>query len=524
VSRGIDVTRRRLLLSGASLGALHLAGCASNAPAAPAGLTADPFTLGVASGEPLSDGFVLWTRLVPNPVKDESGAGGMPPDPVEIGWVVAQDEKLSKVVQQGVAVAEAQWGHSVHVEVQGLEPNRPYWYAFRLGSWRSPIGRARTAPLSGAPMDQFRFAFASCQHYEAGYYAAWRDVVAADPDLVVFLGDYHYENYARNPADRVRAHASPDPKTLVEYRRRYEQYRLDPALQAAHLQCCWLATWDDHEVRNDYANLENAEEQPPEVFLLRRAAAYQSWWEHMPVRLRARPAGGHAQIYASFDFGDLLRFNVLDTRQYRSPHACSLPGKRGGRMIENCEERLQTTRTMLGVDQEDWLTGRLASSPAGWNVIAQQLLFAPLDQKPGPGESFWSDNWDGAPAARNRLLRSIADRNVGNPIVIGGDIHSFWANDVYLDGVGSPIVATEFTGTSISSGGIGYEGIRAVLPENPHVKFFDSRSRGYALCDITKSRWNVQFRAVDDVTQPDSASHTLAAFVVESGQPGVRPA
>ncbi|HKY93281.1 MAG TPA: alkaline phosphatase D family protein [Nevskiaceae bacterium] len=522
MSRGVDLTRRRLLVSGAGFGALHLVGCASMAPAAPAGVTADPFTLGVASGEPWADGFVLWTRLVPTPVTDESGAGGMPPDPVEVGWIVAEDEHLAKVVQQGVAVAQPEWGHSVHVEVQGLQPDRAYWYAFRLGSWRSPIGGARTAPVSGAPMDAFRFAFASCQNYETGYYAAWRDVVDADPHLVIFLGDYLYEK-SRPPTQRLRAHASPDPVSLAEYRRRYEQYRLDDHLQRAHAHCCWLVTWDDHEVRNDYADLENPEEWPPEAFAVRRAAAYQAWYEHMPVRLRARPVDGHVQLYASYDFGDLLRVNVLDGRQYRDHHPCTAPGKRGGRVIENCEERLASSRTLLGTAQEDWLAGRLTGSPAVWNVLAQQYLLAPLDQKPGPGEAFWSDNWDGAPAARHRLLRTLSDRNVGNPVVIGGDIHSYWANDVLLNGIGSPVVASEFTGTSISSPGISYEGIRAMRADNPHVKFADSRYRGHVLCEVTKGRWRTQFRALDDVMRRDSASHTLAAFVVESGLPGVQP-
>lgn len=518
----MDRSRRRLLLSAASLSALKLAGCASPGPAPPEGLAGDPFTLGVASGEPLADGFVIWTRLVPRPVADETGAGGMPPRAAEVRWLVAEDERLAKVAQTGIAIADPQWGHSIHVEVQGLKADRQYWYAFQVGDWRSPTGRARTAPLSGAPTSSFRFAFASCQDYEAGHYAAWRDVVASDPDLVIFLGDYTYERSAKDPNDRVRSNASPDPRTLAEYRRRYEQYRSDPSLQAAHAQCCWLMTWDDHDVQNDYANLENISDDPPDVFAARRAAAYQVWWEHMPLRLRARPVNGACQLYASFDFGDLVRFNVLDSRQYRDPHPCSAPGKRGGQLVD-CPERTLSGRTLLGVAQEEWLTGRLSSSPAGWNVIAQQLLMATLDQKPGPGEAWWSDGWDGAPAARHRLLRTLQDRNVGNAVVIGGDIHSFWASDLRVNGPGSPLVATEFTGTSISSRGVPYDTFKAVLPDNPHVRYFESRSRGYVLCDVTKNVWKTQFRGVDDVRVADSPARTLASFAVESGVAGVQP-
>lgn len=509
--------RRRLLQAGAS--SLLLPACATRRARPAPSFASDPFSLGVASGEPQADGFVIWTRLAPDPLADESGAGGMAPEAVDVEWLVAEDEHMRKPVREGIALAEAAWAHSVHVEVEGLKPDRPYWYAFRVGPWQSKIGRARTTPKLGAAVAGLRLAFASCQHFETGYYAAYRHLVADNPDLILHLGDYLYEGSSNLP---VRRHEAPrEPRTLADYRRRHACYKRDPDLQAAHAQAPWLMTWDDHEVDNDYAGLHGSEaSESAEIFAARRAAAYRAYWEHMPLRLRARPSALDMPLFTVCDYGALLRIQMLDTRQYRSDQPCGNAERLGGQVVANCAERIEPARQMLGPAQEQWLLHGLDQSRAQWNVMAQSLLMAPLDQRPGPGEAHWSDGWDGYPAARERILNFIAQRRPSNPVVLGGDIHSFWATELSASGVP---VASEFVGSSISSPGISHEAITAMRPDNPHVKFCDARFRGYVRCDISPAGWRTDFRALADVRDPASAVSTLASFQVEIGRPGPVP-
>src|SRR5258706_11181436 len=283
-----------------------------------------PFTLGVASGYPRPDGFVLWTRLAPKPLEP---GGGLAPGPVPMRWEVAEDERFAKLVASGAESPTQEWAHSVHAEVRGLRPDRWYWYRFLAGDAVSPVGRTRTAPAAGAAAARLRFAFASCQHYERGYYGAYKHMVADDLDLVVFLGDYIYESSVRiNP---VRVHERTDePVTLDEYRNRYAQYRSDPDLQSAHQAFPWIVIWDDHEVDNDYADDRQEDGAPPEEFLLRRAAAYRAYYEHMPLPAAMRPNGPAMRIYTTLAWGSLAGFHLLDGRQYRSAHAC--PRNAGG--------------------------------------------------------------------------------------------------------------------------------------------------------------------------------------------------
>ncbi|HSW14267.1 MAG TPA: alkaline phosphatase D family protein [Solimonas sp.] len=509
----IDARRRRLLLASAGLFALGNSACATRPVVlAP---TADPFTLGIASGDPEPDGFVIWTRLAPQPLQ----GGGMPQSAVEVSWEVAHDEGFQRIVSAGTAVAEPAWAHSVHVEVQGLAPDRWYWYRFRWGDARSPVGRSRTAPAAGATLASLRFAYASCQHYEQGYYSAYRHLVADHPDLVLHLGDYIYES---SSAGGVRQHEAGEPHSLADYRNRHACYKLDADLRAAHAACPWLLCWDDHEVDNDYAGTHGQDEESEDRFLLRRAAAYQAYWEHMPLRRYLRPTGPSLLLYQRSSFGDLVGFHVLDTRQYRSDQACGTAEKRGGQVVTQCEALRDPAQTMLGPTQENWFLHGLGITETRWNFIAQSMLMAPLDQAPGPEYGSWTDGWDGYPAARERILRQLAGSRTPNPVVIGGDIHSFWATELSL-AADAPPVATEFTGSSISSNGVPYERFAAMLPENPHVKFFDSRKRGYVMCELVRERLDVAFRVVDDVRDAASGASTLARFVVENGQARVLP-
>jgi alkaline phosphatase D len=512
--------RRRAVLRSAAV----LAASAVLAPLAPRKtwaqprFSAYPFSLGVASGSPRADGAVLWTRLAPEPL----AGGGMPRENVALAWELAADEGFRNIVRSGTATATPEFAHSAHVELTSLEPARWYWYRFTAGDAVSPVGRTRTAPAPDAALERLRFAFASCQQYEQGYYAAHRHLAAEDLDLIVFLGDYIYEaSWGRN---HVRKHATSEPYTLADYRIRHAQYKTDPDLQRSHAAAPWIVTWDDHEVDNDYAN-DRSEDLDPE-FLVRRAAAYQAYYEHMPLARRALPHGPGAQIYDRFAFGDLVQFHVLDDRQYRAHQACARPGRGGSNVVDGCAERLASDHTMLGAAQEEWLTDGLTRTRARWNVIAQQTLMAQLDRKPGPGQSFWTDGWDGYPAARARLLNDIARLKPSNPLVIGGDMHCNWVADLKpdFDDPKSPVVATEFCGTSITSQGPTQKQVQTMLAENPHLRYGEGTKRGYVKMEIRRDSCTATLRSLDSEKRTDSGIYTLATFVVENGRPGAQPA
>lgn len=478
-----------------------------------------PFTLGVASGDPAPDGFVLWTRLAPRPLEP---GGGMAPAPVEVEWVVAEDEALRRVVRRGAASAAPDWAHSVHVEVEGLRPDRWYWYRFTAGGEASATGRTRTLPAADATPERLRFAFASCQKYEVGYYAAYEHLVGEELDLVVFLGDYIYEK--DDDADAVRPHGLPEAVTLGDYRVRYALYKSDPALQAAHAHAPWIATWDDHEVNNDYAGEvpEHPERQPRADFLARRAAAYRAYYEHMPLRYAARPSGPDLTLYRRVEFGDLATFHVLDTRQYRTDQPA------GPRRQSRGAQLLDPAATMLGAEQRAWLFDGLAASRANWNILAQQVLMAPVDLAAGPEVIADVDKWSGYEHERRQLLRHLRDRRVANPVVITGDIHSNWANELLadFDRPADPPVAVEFVGTSISSDGHGFDRpgqLAALQSENPFVKFHNNQ-RGYVRCEVARDSWRTDFRTVPYVSRPGAPLQTPASFLVGAGRPQLRQA
>jgi alkaline phosphatase D len=481
-------------------------------------LGAYPFTLGVASGDPVADGFVLWTRLAPDPLN----GGGMPAEAVPVRFEVAADERFLDIVRRGETLAAPERGHAVHVDIADLEPDRWYYYRFIAAGEASPIGRTRTFPAIGTAKDRFRFAFASCQHFGQGFFTAYQGMMADDLDLIVHLGDYIYEGPW---GPKVRFHL-PEPTTLAGYRDLHALYKTDRDLQAAHAWHPFAVTWDDHEVDNDYAADRSEDGMPVEAFLQRRAAAYQAYYEHMPLRPTARPAGPDLMLYTALQFGDLATIAMLDNRQYRSDQACATGDDLGGQVVEDCAERTLADRSMLGPDQERWLRGQLAGSRARWKVIGQQMLMAQLEQKRGEGEGWWTDGWDGYPAGRARLLGDIAERKIENVVVIGGDIHSFWVTDLKadFDDPASATVATEFVGTSVTSSGVPYDTFKAFLPENPHIRYFESRERGYVLAEVTPDRWRTELRAMSTITAAEASARTLQAFVVEAGKAGAQPA
>lgn len=462
----------------------------------------------------MPNSVVLWTRLAPDPLK----GGGLDPEPIKVKWEIARDEAFHKIVKSGEAIAPPQYAHSVHTEVQGLEPGKEYWYRFFAGDAKSPVGMTRTAPARDS-INPLRFTFASCQMYEQGYYSAHRHMAQEDLDLVVFLGDYIYEHsWGHN---HVRKHEGPEVYTLEQYRNRYACYKSDADLQLCHSRFPWIVTWDDHEVDNDYAN--DLAEDLEKNFLARRAAAYQAFYEHMPLRPSMAPHNSDMKIYQAFDFGQMARFHVLDDRQYRDHEVCPRPGRAGSNYINDCAERRDPKRTILGWEQEKWLGKSLKDSHAKWDIIAQQTLMA---QSKRSGGKFWTDGWDGYPAARRRLLEAVSNRPSSDTIVIGGDIHSYAVSDLKLDfdNPNSPTVATEVCGTSISSEGPPPEDVQAFLKNNPHIKFASRDYRGYVKVVLNKNKADVALRAIESEKIANSKIKDLAKYVVNKGQPGAKNA
>jgi alkaline phosphatase D len=477
-----------------------------------------PFTLGVSSGDPSPDGIVLWTRLAPDPLTPN---GGMTPEAVTVEWIVADDERMTKIVRRGTAVADSHFAHSVHVEVSGLRPDRWYWYQFRAAGAETAPARTRTLPEPGADIDRLGFAFVSCQHFEQGLFTAYRHVAAEPIDLVFHLGDYIYEGPNRN-SGLTRSHIGLEPTTLEQYRTRYAQYKMDEDLQASHAACPWIATWDDHEVADNYAGAISRRNDPIDLFLQRRAAAYQAYYEHIPLRRTAIPQGPDARMYRHFAYGTLASFFVLDTRQYRTDQPC------GDNLKPLCDGVFDPAATMMGPVQEEWFTRGLSRSRSRWNVIPQQVMVAPVDQAPGVERRLAMDQWGGYDAALTRLMKLFAGHTAKNAVVLSGDIHSNWVNDLKVDFLdpASPTVATELVGTSISSGGDGSdlpESMKPVLSENPFVRFHNDQ-RGYVVCDVGKRAMRADYRVMEYVSRPGSPVRTRAAFAIEAGRPGASSA
>lgn len=502
---GLD---RRTFVIGATAGALVL-GTADMASAArvPPKIIDNPFTLGIASGDPLANGVVIWTRLAPDPIN----GGGMPDASYFVRWELAADPAMKEVVRKGTARARAKHGHSVHVDVRGLRPEREYWYRFRVGTHISPIGRTRTAPRANARPAALTFGLVSCQRYSSGYYTAYDDLVSTDPDLVVHVGDYIYES----PGNGVRSDPLPESVTLDQYRNRYALYKGDASLQAAHEVAPWLFTSDDHEVENNHAGLvpEVGSLTPdPADFLARRTAAYKAYWEHMPFRARA-PRGANFRIHRHIPWGQLADFFVLDTRQFRADQC--------GEIGAACDPATDESREMLGRRQQRWLTRGIRRSLADWSVLAQQVVFSKMDLIPGTPELYNLDQWDGYVSAREQVLRTMRSRRPHDNIVLTGDIHASGVSDVLADynDPESASMGAEFVGTSISSSGSA--ALAAVLPgiiaENAHIKWADNSKRGWVKHTVTTDEWRADYRHVDSVTAPNAAVQTATSWVVPRG-------
>ncbi|MGW3949957.1 alkaline phosphatase D family protein [Streptomyces sp. NPDC004752] len=519
--------RRRFLTVGGAAAALAFT---TNLPAAQAAeirtgsLTDNPFTLGVASGDPLPGAVVLWTRLAPRPY--EPGNGLPEEGTIPVRWELAHDDRFRRIARHGTAAAHAEFNYTVHVDAKGLDPDRVYWYRFRAGTWTSPVGRTRTAPARGARVREGRFGLASCSAYHYGYFTAYRHLAGEDLDAVFHVGDYQYEyavdavGGARNYTDRtVPEIFNRETVTLEDYRLRYALYKSDEDLQAAHAAFPWYVTWDDHETENNYAGDIDENEDPPAEFLIRRAAAYRAYWENMPLRMPQRPDGPDMRLYRRFHYGRLAQFDILDTRQYRSNQAYGDGWQYPGPESED------PARTLTGAAQERWLLDGFRRSTATWNVLPQQVTFSQRKNTTDARSKFSMDAWDGYPASRARILDGVERAGIENFVVLTGDVHVHYALDIKKDfnDPASRTVGVEFVGTSITSGKDGAEkpaNWSTYLAANPHMKFYNGR-RGYVTVTLDAHQARADYKTVSAVTTPGAPLTTAASFVSEAGNPGL---
>jgi alkaline phosphatase D len=472
----------------------------------------DPFSLGLASGDPSAFGVVLWTKIAPEPLTQ---GGGMPGQPIEVDWEVASDERMRDIVAKGTEIARPELAHSVHAEVEGLLPARDYFYRFKVGAERSVIGRTRTMPGPGM-MNEVRFGVIGCQRYEHGFWGAYNDVAEAKPDFVYHYGDYIYEGRAvKRTSAALGRYVRELPGlpqecySLADYRLRYAIYKSDPKLQRAHLATPFIHSFDDHEVANDWTSDVDVKGAPKDIFLLRRAAAMQAWYENLAVRRTSLPRGPDVQMFRRFEIGDLIRFNVLDTRQYRTGLVCK------GKTTDKCPDGINEDHTMLGERQEAWLNDGFKSAAKPWTVLGQQILMAEIHAETKP------DKWDRAPAARKRLFDAIEQSRTANVIALTGDVHYGAAAELKrnFSDIKSATLGIEFVGNSVSShtaainSGAWGEKTRQALP---YVKHVDTR-KGWTQHQVSKTTWTAEFRIQNDPTDDNAKLETGKRMMVEAG-------
>ena len=466
-------------------------------------LISDPFTLGVASGDPVQDGVILWTRLAPSPLDVKA----MPDKAIPISWVLCKDEACKQTVQSGKTLAYSHNAHSVHVEVKNLQPNTTYYYYFTYQTYQSAVGKTKTLPIAGTPTNAFTFAVASCQSFTDGHYAAYKDMVNQQPDVIIHTGDYIYE---QDWLGGVRNIPIVEAKDLDDYRQLYATYKQDKALQAAHACAPWLMIWDDHEVDNDWGGKFNQENMDEETFVKRKVAAFKAYFEHMPLRFAVKPKNNKVQLHRRAVIGDLIQFDLLDCRQYRDMPACEKypPLFRSNKAI--CEEAMNSSRSMLGKGQEAWLMRGLGHYQCKWNAIIQTTMLAPFDN---------------FAASRQRILDKMASIKLSNPLSFGGNIHAFYAGVVNKEALDSdsPALLTELVCGSISSGGGGddrFEATNAQFSENKFAHYFENRVRGYLLCQLNHEKMIAKMQGVHNLFDPNSEVSTLKTLVMKDGKVG----
>ena len=476
-----------------------------------------PFTLGIASGQPRPGSVVLWTRLAPEPHAD---AGGMDPLPVRLRWEVAHDEAFTQVLRSGEVVALPSLAHSVRVPVDRLPPGRVFYYRFISGQAVSAIGRTRTAPPADSQPARLRLALASCQHYEQGRFTVHREIAASDLDLVLFVGDYVYDS--SNPSFLRRPHEGPDPVTLTEFRARHATYKLDRDLQAAHAAHPWILAWDDHEVRNDYAAALGTGELAAAEFVRIRAAAYQAYFEHLPLALDQIPGPLGMRMHDRYTWGQLAELWTLDGRQYRSVQACNEAEESGGHLRWLCDDLTARPRSLLGPAQEAWLHQGLADSRRRWKLIGQATQMSASGLETLGQRLVHTDGWDGYASSRTRLLQHLADSGMQDVVALGGDVHRHVAANLRIrpNDERSKVIASEFVTTSITTRGIPETWMSLIRSSNPDILHGRSDERGYALIEVRNQSLHLTARATGFPVTESSRLHTQASYSVESGRAG----
>jgi alkaline phosphatase D len=503
----LDVFSRRLFLAAT--------GAALWVPASARGQSGNKhFTLGVASGSPRETSIVLWTRLAPNPLQ----GGGMPAGLASVRWRLCADAAMRRTLRQGVVETSEAKAHAVHVTVQGLEPGREYFYQFAYGDEESAVGRTKTADPRAKTA---KLALANCQAWETGQYAAYRDMAEWTPDCVIHVGDYIYEGATQQLGERrrtvageevrfeiVRQHDGPETVTLYDYRNRYALYRSDPHLQAAHGAAPWIVAMDDHEVDNNWAGgvPQDPEKQSPLEFAVRKLAAFQAFYEHMPIEQPPILNGleGRLQMHGAYRFGP-AHVNLLDTRQFRTDQVCGqgFPGD------FPCADLNDPRQSMTGAAQEAWLLEQLKNSNARYNVIASQTWFAPFEYVDDPNARKWNmDQWDGYPLQRQRLIDAMD--GVSHPVVLSGDWHCAMASTIHKapGDAKSSRVGHNFAATSISSICSWWPEIHRSKEANAHVAHVDGKQRGYLRCEADARNFAALFRTVANPVDANSAVAT----------------
>ncbi|MGW2274253.1 alkaline phosphatase D family protein [Streptomyces yangpuensis] len=486
--------------------------------------TAPAFLHGVASGDPLPDGVLLWTRVTPTP--EAVPGSGLGPA-VQVSWEVAADQAFSRIVAGGTVTASAAADHTVKVDVRGLRPQTPYWYRFTAGPAVSPVGRTLTTPGHDVTTPGVRFGVVSCANWESGYFSAYRHLAArTDLHAVLHLGDYIYEYASGGYPEAKYTVRGHEPKheivSLADYRTRHGTYKTDADLQALHHAHPVIAIWDDHEFANDMwaGGAENHTPGAEGDWAARAEAAKQAYFEWMPVRTST--AG---TVYRRLRFGTLADLHLLDLRSFRSQQV-----KVGSGAVDDPE------RTITGRAQLDWLKSGLAGSDATWKLVGTSVMISPvafgslpahllgplakLLGLPEGGIAISTDQWDGYTDDRKELLGHLKDRNIKNTVFLTGDIHMAWANEVPVNMAtypGSGTAATEFVVTSVTSDNL--DDLLHVLPDtvslvaesaikaaNWHVKWLDMDAHGYGVLDVTPERSQMDYYVISDKRRPDATS------------------
>ena len=454
----------------------------------------DPFGLGVASGDPDDSSVVLWTWVDRAPER-------------ELLVEVAADDSFTAIVQRAPVDATPGTGMTGRAIATGLRPDTVYWYRFAMDGHVTTPARTRTAPAPGVVPDaELTVGHLSCMRRSSGYWTALDDLVDVAPDVVVHCGDYVYES----DIGSVRPDDTPPPTTLDEYRALWRKYKADPSLQAAHAVAPWLMVWDDHEVANNYQGTDPNDGPPSAEFDELRAAAYRAWWEFTPTRVAA-PTGNALTIHRTVDWGGLTRFVLLDTRQYRDDQPC------GPDTGPRCEE--SATISMLGAEQESWFADVAPDHDAVWTTVVQQVVVH--QWRFLGGNTLWNlDQWDGYTGARLQLLDALS--SAPTPVVLTGDVHSSWVSDLRrdFDDESSDDVGVEFVAPGVSSDvpsqlrGAG----SLVELSSPHIRWSETRSRGWVLHTIGADEWTAEYRLVEDASVEGSAVETVESFRVVAGE------